>query len=58
MQHLLLRHGTYVVVHDGHEEVYTCLNEPQDENGEPVDGTWIARPLDEIEVADIRAWGG
>ncbi|WP_238008381.1 hypothetical protein KZZ52_23360 [Dactylosporangium sp. AC04546] len=55
-QHLLLRHGGYVVVHDGHDEVYTCLNEPRDENGEPVDGTWIAHPLDDSDVARIRAW--
>jgi hypothetical protein len=57
-QHLLLHHGAYVVVHDGHSEVYACVNESQDKNGQPIEGRWIARPLDDGEVARIRAWGG
>lgn len=51
-------HGAYLVVHDGREEVYACLEEPQDEQGAPVAGTWVARPLDESEVSRIRGWGG
>ncbi|SNT41013.1 hypothetical protein SAMN05421812_105387 [Asanoa hainanensis] len=51
-QRLLLQHGGYIVVHDGHDEVYVCLDEPSDDGG-----TWIARPIDDAVVADLRALG-
>ncbi len=53
-QHLLPDHGGYLVVHDGRDEVYACLSEPEDEEGRSGAVTWVARPLDESEIARIR----
>lgn len=56
-QHLLLRAGGYLVVHDDHEEIYAHLQHALDEAGEPIPDEWIARPLNQDEVAELRAQG-
>jgi hypothetical protein len=52
-ERLLLRHGSYVVVHDDRAEVYVFLEEP--EEGTAGDQPWVGRPLADDEAARVRA---
>jgi len=54
---LLLRPGVYLVVHDDTEEVYAHLELAVDEVGDLIADAWVARPLDQDEVAQLRAQG-
>lgn len=56
-QHLLVRPGVYVVVHDERDEVYAHLESALDEAGELVPDAWVARPLAREEVVQLRAQG-
>jgi hypothetical protein len=56
-QHLLVRPGVYVVVHNDRQEIYAHLEWALDDADNPIPEAWVARPLGSEEVAELRAYG-
>jgi hypothetical protein len=56
-QRLLLRPGVYVVAHDGVDDVYAHLELAVDETGDLIADVWVARPLAQDEVTQLREQG-
>ncbi|MBO0868169.1 MAG: hypothetical protein J2P15_06350, partial [Micromonosporaceae bacterium] len=56
-QHLLLRPGMYLVVHNDREEIYAHLEWALDEASHLIPNAWVARPYEQHEVAQLRAQG-
>jgi hypothetical protein len=56
-QHVLMRPGVYLVVHDDRQEIYGHMAWAVDHAGNPVPDAWVARPLESQEAAGLRARG-
>ncbi|HEX4661329.1 MAG TPA: hypothetical protein VH307_28375 [Streptosporangiaceae bacterium] len=56
-QHLLVRPGVYVVVHNDRQEIYAHLEGALDDADNPIPEAWVARPLGSEEAAELRAYG-
>jgi hypothetical protein len=56
-QHLLVRPGVYVVVHNDRDEIYACLEWAVDKVGNIIADACVARPLPQDEIDDLNARG-